>query len=397
MKISVLLPTKNRLNLLKFAVESVVRQDYDDWEIIISDNFSEQDIEGYVRSLNDRRIRYLRTEKSLPVTDNWNNALSKATGDYVIMLGDDDCLLQGYFRTISHLVNHFSWPDCICSSALLFAYPGVMPGHPDGYLQSHGYASFMRGAKKPFFLSRGVAHGLVHDSMKLKLKFGFNMQFFTVRKGFIDSLREKGDFFQSPYPDYYASNVILLKAETFLVYPHPLVVIGISPKSFGFYYFNRLEKKGTEFLQNMPDSEMMKSVTRHALPGTDINTFWLLAMETVKENYGKEFRLKASYRRYRFLQILHVFRLRFLENALSPGEFRELWEKMSFMEKAVAAPLLRLGFAVLKNMPNSARKCIGDNIMKMIGQYPEYKPETTSKRYDDILAVFENTNPGEWS
>ena len=93
------------------------------------------------------------------------------------------------------------------------------------------------------------------------------------------------------------------------MYPHPLVVIGISPKSFGFYYFNRLEKKGTEFLQNMPDSGTMKGITRHALPGTDLNTFWLLAMETVKENYGKEFRLKASYRRYRFLQILHVFRL----------------------------------------------------------------------------------------
>ena len=43
MKFSVLLPTYNRLDLLQYAVESVTRQDYDDWELIISDNQSEDD------------------------------------------------------------------------------------------------------------------------------------------------------------------------------------------------------------------------------------------------------------------------------------------------------------------------------------------------------------------
>jgi glycosyltransferase involved in cell wall biosynthesis len=42
MKFSVLLPTRNRLNLLSYAIETVIRQDYSDWEIIISDNCSEE-------------------------------------------------------------------------------------------------------------------------------------------------------------------------------------------------------------------------------------------------------------------------------------------------------------------------------------------------------------------
>ena len=47
--ISVLLPTKNRLTYLRYAVESVRRQDYPHWEIVISDNHSEEDILGYAQ------------------------------------------------------------------------------------------------------------------------------------------------------------------------------------------------------------------------------------------------------------------------------------------------------------------------------------------------------------
>ena len=77
MKFSVLLPTRNRLELLKYAIETVRRQDYDNWEIIISDNYSEEDIAGYIQSLKEPRIKYYRTDSFVPVTDNWNNALEK--------------------------------------------------------------------------------------------------------------------------------------------------------------------------------------------------------------------------------------------------------------------------------------------------------------------------------
>jgi hypothetical protein len=48
-------------------------------------------------------------------------------------------------------------------------------------------------------------------------------------------LRAAGRFFQSPYPDYYASFVTMLKAERILLDPEPRTIIGISPKSFGFF------------------------------------------------------------------------------------------------------------------------------------------------------------------
>src|SRR5215210_76461 len=79
MRFSALLPTRNRLEYLRFAVESVLRQDDSDWELVVSDNDSEEDIAGYVASLGDDRVRYVRTDAFVPVTENWNNALRHST------------------------------------------------------------------------------------------------------------------------------------------------------------------------------------------------------------------------------------------------------------------------------------------------------------------------------
>ena len=75
---SILLPTRNRLEYLKLAVESVLRQDVQDWQLVVSDNDSEQDIAGYVASLDDRRIVYGRTERLLAVTENYPDLKSNA-------------------------------------------------------------------------------------------------------------------------------------------------------------------------------------------------------------------------------------------------------------------------------------------------------------------------------
>jgi glycosyltransferase involved in cell wall biosynthesis len=200
-KFSVLLPTRNRLNLLSYAIETVRRQDYSDWEIVVSDNASEEDIAGYIRTLNDPRIKYVRTDAFLPVTDNWNNALKNSSGDYIVMLGDDDCLLKGFFRSMHAIIEEFQYPDSIYTNALLYAYPGVMPGYPEGFLQPYGYAPFFRNASKPFLLDRKTAYNFVVDAMHFKMSYTFNMQHSVIKRTFIERLSTKGPFFQSPYPD----------------------------------------------------------------------------------------------------------------------------------------------------------------------------------------------------
>ena len=231
MKFSVLLPTRNRLEYLKLAVESVLRQDIADWQLVISDNCSEEDIAGYVSSLGDSRIVYRRTERVLPVTENWNRALAASEGRYIVMLGDDDALLGGYLRRMDELTREFDDPDVIYTKALLFTYPEVDPAHPAGFLMDHGCAEFFAGASAPFALDPARALELVRDAMSFRLRYDFNAQFALISRRLIDSLLPYGDFYQSAFPDYYSMNAAFLRARRIVIDPNPRVVIGVTPKS----------------------------------------------------------------------------------------------------------------------------------------------------------------------
>jgi glycosyltransferase involved in cell wall biosynthesis len=306
MKFSILLPTRNRLELLTFAVQSVLDQDYPDWEIVVSDNASDDDVRGFLGEVADPRIRYVRSNTLLPVTENWNRALDNSSGDYVVMLGDDDCLLQGCLSTASKVLFDHGDPDVLYAEAVQFAYPMVIPGKAEGFVQ-FGYCEFLHGETQPFWLPRGEALRMVRKSLGFQIAFSFNMQHSIFSRRIVDRLRDKGPFFQSPYPDYYATNALFLAVEHVLVCPLPLVAIGISPKSFGFFYFNQREGEGVDFLQNVPEQQLAARVQSAVLPGTNMNTSWLLAMEALKMNFGSEFAIEVAVRKYRFMQFRVLF------------------------------------------------------------------------------------------
>lgn len=94
MKFSILIPAyKSRF--IKKTIESILSQTYSNFEIIIVDDASPEDIHSIVNAFNDSRIRYYRNEKNcgaVNVVNNWNICLSYAKGDYVICMGDDDML-----------------------------------------------------------------------------------------------------------------------------------------------------------------------------------------------------------------------------------------------------------------------------------------------------------------
>ena len=392
MKFSVLLPTRNRLDLLKSAIETVRRQDYSDWEIIVSDNFSDEDIIGYVQSLDDVRIKFHRTEKFIPVTDNWNNALLHSNGTYVIMLGDDDCLMQGYFSKLSKLIKMHGAPELIYTSAFLYAYPGVMPNCPDGFLYTYNNREIFRSVGEPFKLRKEEATELVKLSTDFRMRFDYNMQFSLVSRKLIRRMATYGSFYQSPYPDYYASNALMLKAESVLVVPQPLVAIGISPKSFGFYYFNDLEQKGNEFLKNTPDEQMIQRLRRIILPGTDMNTSWLLSMETLAANFETEENINVNYDRYRLLQICSVFSTIIGNSQSNNLAAQELRKKMTLREWMLYGIPLCLATSIALIVPSRYRTYLARRLIALTGSHPKFTAKKIDGKFRTILDVFEKAS-----
>lgn len=364
MKISILLPTRDRLDLLKLAIESVRLQDDPDWEIVISDNASTDDACAYAASLGDPRIRCFRTERLLPVTDNWNAALERGTGDYLIMLGDDDGLMRGCLACAKALVEEWDYPDAIYTEACQYAYPDVIPGHPEGFIQ-FGYNAFLEGATHPFRLPRKTAIDMVRASASFRLRYGYNMQHFIFSRRLVEKLRPKGPFFQSPYPDYYAANAILLAADSVVANPTPLVMIGISPKSFGFYYFSDRESDGVAFLGNVPSAELRQRLQNTIVPGSNMNDSWLYAMETLAQNFRDEVPLPVDYARYRLLQFHSSLRTRSWRgfvDILTHARGGEIVRYSALAARYAAACLL----------PPSRRRRVHETIRASLSAFPRF-------------------------
>ena len=383
---SILLPTRNRLNLLDRAIQTVLRQDFHDWEIIVSDNCSDENIQPYVANLNDSRIRYQRTSSFVPVTENWNQALQASQGDYVIMLGDDDGLLGGYLSRLNTLIHQHNSPDVIYTCATLYAYPGVMPNEPNGFLRLYTKRPIFDGKREPFLLDHQKAMHFVEASLRFQILFDYNMQFFAVSRQLIQQTRDKGLFYQSPYPDYYAANVVLLIAKRLLVVPEPMIAIGISPKSFGCYYFGGKEQEGSSFLNNLSDDSFDAELRKIILPGTDMNTCWLAAMQTLSENY----QLPVKYSRYRELQIRSIFSGLFSGNELAATKLPELRKKLTTFE------FIRfyLFFSLLKQLtPRRKWAKKAGKVLKSKLSHPPSEMPNIEGDFETMLDVYDKFNP----
>lgn len=89
-KVTVLMPTYNVAPYVKEAVESVLRQSYTDFELLIIDDCSTDGTLDVVRSISDSRIRIVQNERNLGLADNLNRGLSLIETELVSRMDGDD-------------------------------------------------------------------------------------------------------------------------------------------------------------------------------------------------------------------------------------------------------------------------------------------------------------------
>lgn len=110
MRFSVTIPAY-KAQFLEDAIRSVIGQSLADWELIIVDDCSPENLRTIVEPfLHDDRISYYRNSQNcgaVNVVENWNICLSYCTGDYVICMGDDDRLLPNCLADYKTLVEKY--------------------------------------------------------------------------------------------------------------------------------------------------------------------------------------------------------------------------------------------------------------------------------------------------
>jgi len=88
--VSVVIPTWNRPDTLRRALESVCRQSWPAWEIVVADEGGHEATPSIVREFTDSRIRYYRHDARLGFLGNWTFGIRHARGEWLAILGDDD-------------------------------------------------------------------------------------------------------------------------------------------------------------------------------------------------------------------------------------------------------------------------------------------------------------------
>ena len=113
MKFSVTIPTYKNV-FLKETIDSVLEQEYKDFEIIIVNDASPYDIDSIVSSYKDSRIKYYTNKRNCGaknVVDNWNICLSKACGDYIMCIGDDDKITPNCLHDFANYIERYPLID----------------------------------------------------------------------------------------------------------------------------------------------------------------------------------------------------------------------------------------------------------------------------------------------
>ncbi|MEC4880514.1 MAG: glycosyltransferase [Scytonema sp. PMC 1070.18] len=104
-KVSVCIPTFNRINLLPVAIDSVLQQTYQDFELIVCDDGSVDGTPEFMSQYTDSRIKYIRHPQNIGKSNNMRSGFDAATGEYFIKFDDDDRLTPEFLARTSVILD----------------------------------------------------------------------------------------------------------------------------------------------------------------------------------------------------------------------------------------------------------------------------------------------------
>lgn len=234
-KVSVVIPTHNRPQMLKKAIGSVLAQEYKDWEVIVIDDCPERPAEYVIKEFADPRLIYVKHEKNKGGGAARNTGIAASSGEFIAFLDDDDEWLPEKLARQMDKFEKTSYETGFCFSAVKIIYDD----RQEVSAAKEGIADFYQTALSRF-------KGFITSSLVVK-KYVF---------------KECGMFDES-LPSHQEAELILRISRKFkgLGFSRPLVKM---TQNSGHEHINKdltkriagrelvLEKHMSEFLQN-PD------------------------------------------------------------------------------------------------------------------------------------------------
>lgn len=231
--ISIVIPTRQRLQTLRWCLASVLSQDYESLEIIVSDNASTDGTAQYVTSLQDARLRYVNTGRRIGMSQNWEFGLSHASGQWIGFLGDDDGLLPDACHQLNLLIKNYPDIRAIRTRACSYIWPSAQPDGLNLPMNVPlGNAVQLRDG--PLWIRKAANASVNYSELPMIYNGGF-----VQRTLLTEFIKQHGRVFRSRIPDVYSGVLIAHLAGKYLYSCAPIAINGTSAFSTGYAQFRK--------------------------------------------------------------------------------------------------------------------------------------------------------------
>lgn len=242
-RFTIIIPEKNRAEYLRFTLQTCMIQDYPNFEIIVSDDNSDDDSVNVVRELSqiDSRIKLYAHDHHLGMRDNFEFALNQVKPGYVMALGGDDGLSSGAIWKMYAIFKEtnaelLTWPCATfryanekAKESLVYFRRGKNQG-----VKLIDSKSFLNKISKSFYY-------LIDDCPMFYIK-GVASTNLVER---VKSRTNDGSFYYCPTPDGFSGVVLAGEVKQYAFTYEPLSIGGTTTKSQGQNYM-RTDKKSRE-------------------------------------------------------------------------------------------------------------------------------------------------------
>ena len=141
--VSVVICIRNEENYIKECIDSILRQSFSNFELIVIDDQSSDDTANIIGKFTDKRIKYFRNEKWLGIPGSRNVGWKKASGEYVFFT-DGDCTVSENW--IEEGLNYFRTCDCLAvEGAIYYVSKDYEPTFSDYVMENKHGNKFMCG------------------------------------------------------------------------------------------------------------------------------------------------------------------------------------------------------------------------------------------------------------
>ena len=248
---SVIIPTRNRYETLQHTLRTILSQEFESYEIIISDNSDPANFDRLSvleKYLNHGSVKYHRPPSVLPMADNWEFGVSKASGKFLIIFGDDDGLVEGALQQIYDIIQQ-TRAQLVSWARVEYSWPGRQPRQLENLMII------------PYMAHTGMVNSksYIGRVIRYKADYRYLPMFYNsaVSRETVELLRSKaGRVFNASSPDLFTGYAFAHLLKEYITVGYPLTINGVSATSNGAAYINNDQSILADYWKLMQGSQI---------------------------------------------------------------------------------------------------------------------------------------------